>query len=474
MSKKGYFTRIMAGMLIMILLAGCSKGEKIPLNPKSPTVVTLWHSYNAFAKDVFDDYVMEFNDTIGIEIGIVVDTYGYGSSKELDTALYNSANHIIGAEPLPNMAVIYPDSAYRLDQQTPLVSLDTYFLKEELERYQQEFLAEGLWDGSSSPKMIPIAKSTELLYLNQTDWEKFSDMTGIPIESLATWEGLTETAQAYYDWSGGQAFLGFNGFNDFAFLSAAQLNVHPFEEKDGTIQFNFPLEVARRVWDSYYVPHINGWYQSNTYNQDGIKSGKLISFIGSSAGAGYFPKEIIVNEHESYPIDCMVLAYPTFEGGIPYMSQRGANMCVFSSDKAHEYAAAEFIKWFTKPEQNMVFSVSTGYIPVEKDSLSSIPALLNYVGENNNIDAVKKSVTASLEQMNQGKFYAKAAYRGSYESNTVFSESLAKKTALDLEAINIRTGNGEDKESVIEELLDDQNFQKWYLELCSGNGWKSE
>ena len=31
-----------------------------------------------------------------------------------------------------------------------------------------------------------------------------------------------------------------------------------------------------------------GWYESRVYNQDGVKSGKMIAYIGSSAGAGFF------------------------------------------------------------------------------------------------------------------------------------------------------------------------------------------
>ena len=55
----------------------------------------------------------------------------------------------------------------------------------------------------------------------------------------------------------------------------------------------------------------------------GVKSGSLLAYIGSSAGAGYFPKEVIVDGENQYPIECSVRPYPTFEGGHGYMSQRG-------------------------------------------------------------------------------------------------------------------------------------------------------
>ena len=61
-------------------VSGCAQGKKHGLDPKKPTVITVWHAYNAFAKTKFDEKVTEFNETKGLELGIVVDAYGYGSS----------------------------------------------------------------------------------------------------------------------------------------------------------------------------------------------------------------------------------------------------------------------------------------------------------------------------------------------------------------------------------------------------------
>ena len=117
---------------------------------------------------------------------------------------------------------------------------------------------------------------------------------------LKTWEGLAQAAGMYYEWSGGSPFLGMNAFNDFASLTAAQLGEGIRWTQDGS-EFNYSRDTARRVWDAYYVPHIKGWYESRTYNQDGIKSGRLMAYIGSSAGAGFFPQVVIEDEKQSHP-----------------------------------------------------------------------------------------------------------------------------------------------------------------------------
>ncbi|MBT9779459.1 extracellular solute-binding protein [Clostridium sp. MCC353] len=461
-------TLLTGSLLAGTLLTGCSKQETALLNPNEPVVITLWHAYNAYAKAVFDKQVQLFNETVGLEQGIVVDAYGYGTSEELDEALYNSANRMIGASPMPDLFTAYPDSAYRLDQITPLADLRAYFSEEELSAYRPEFLKEGIWGEDNAIKMIPIAKSTELLFVNGTDWDVFKEETNITDNHLSTWEGLAEAARTYYAWSGGKPLLGMNSYNDFAFLTAAQLGVDPYEMDQGNVSgFNYPEEAAKRIWDVYYVPHIMGWYKSQIFNQDGIKSGNLICYIGSSAGAGYFPKHVILNEQNEYEIECRVFPYPVFNGGQEYMTQRGANMGVSASDKVREYAAAEFLKWFTASQQNIEFTVSTGYIPVKEDALSSVSELLQHVKEGDNSEAVKKSASAALNAMKKGIFYSKKVFPGSYRCDELFKESLEKKVEIDLYELEARTAAGETREAVQEELVREDNFKEWYQSLLN-------
>lgn len=458
------FSAVMC-LIMGVFSAGCGKKAETVLDPREPVVINLWHSYNAYAKKEFEQKILEFNETLGKEKGIIIDTFGYGSSEELDRALFNSANKMIGSETLPDIFLAYPDSASRLDSLAPLVAFDKYFSEDELGEYRTEFLGEGIWGEQAAPKMIPVSKSTELLYLNATKWEEFSADTGISEEALKSWEGIAMASEEYYSWSGGEAFFGMNSFNDFALLSAAQLGTFVYQESDGKTVFHYPEEIAKKVWDVYYTPHIKGYYKSNTFNQDGIKSGRLMAYVGSSAGAGYFPPEVIVDGSFSYPIECRVLPYPVFLDGYGYMTQRGANMAVFASEPAREYAAVEFLKWFTEPEQNIEFTISTGYIPVKKAALSSPEALQDYVSGSNNRDAVKKSVATVLEAMNERGFYTKNIFEHAYEANLLFSESLDQKIQLDLNEMALRIERGGERSAIISELTGDKEFEQWYHKL---------
>ena len=68
------------------------------------------------------------------------------------------------------------------------------------------------------------------------------------------------------------------------------------------------------------------------------------------------------------------------------MKQSGANMAVFESGHVHEYASAQFLKWFSQPGQNIRFAVSTGYLPVKTASLESVDTLLKEMGEAENAE----------------------------------------------------------------------------------------
>lgn len=456
---------VLATALALLSLSGCE--AKPRLNPAAPTVVTVWHSYNSYAKTVFDSLVLEFNETVGAEEGIVIDTYNFSDAKLLDDAVYNSANNIIGSEPMPHVFTSYPNNAYRVDRLVPLVLLDKYFSEEELGEYRREFLMEGVWNSGVAPKMLPVAKSTELLYLNQTSWSEFAVATGADIQSLSTWEGLAETAELYYNWSGGSPMLGFNPFNDFMALTSAQFETQPFEISGDKVTFNYNKQLAAKVWEVCYIPHIKGYYGSETYGSDGIKRGSLIGYIGSSAGAGFFPSEVTVSADNIYPIECTVLPYPTFRGSEAYMGQRGANMCIVSSDEAHEYASSVFLKWLTSPEQNLRFTISTGYIPVTNKALSSMNGILETDSVFENKAAVEKCIATTMEGMSTKKVHSQKAFSRSYEASDVFYNSIFTKVQKDLQAIDKREQAGETRQALIAEFTSEDAFEAWYNKLCT-------
>lgn len=81
-----------------------------------------------------------------------------------------------------------------------LADLGEYLTTEEQQTYIAAYLDEGRFD-TGGFKIFPVAKSTELLSVNKTEWDAFSAATGASEADLATWEGIASLAERYYDWT---------------------------------------------------------------------------------------------------------------------------------------------------------------------------------------------------------------------------------------------------------------------------------
>ncbi|KGK85074.1 sugar ABC transporter substrate-binding protein [Desulfosporosinus sp. HMP52] len=465
MRGKGLILFVIAAMLL--LLPGCNliEDDKEPLDPSKPVTVIVWHYYNGHIKDKFDALVADFNETVGVKRGIVVDAQSLGDVEQLANAVYDAANKNIGSQRLPDIFMAYPDNAYRIQMVTELANLEELFSKEELERYRAEFLKEGRFGKEQHLKILPIAKSSEILYVNKTFWDEFSQETGADIQKLKTWEGLIEISELYREHTG-KAFLGIDSSANYMLLSGMQLGREIYSFEDDSVRLNFTEDVARTIWDYYYIPYIKGYFEkSGRFSSDDAKTGTVLAYTGSTAGSGYFPAEVTVQQDEVYTIEPMTLPYPYFGKGKPYAFQQGAGMCVTKSDKAHEFAAGVFLKWFTEPSQNIEFAVSTGYFPVMNESLDGKLLLeeQNKIGQSNS--AIPKMIDSTLQMFKTHTLYFNKPFKGSYEMRLLLESNLSNKITRDLELLDRDVANGEDRTKVIDSLVSDSQFDRWYGQI---------
>lgn len=180
----------------LLLTSGCgtaapaSVASAAPVDAGSPVSITVWNYYNGDQLDAFNSMVDEFNETVGKEKGIEVSSYSQGGVSELETNVLAAAEGKVGADPMPNIFSGYADTTYALDQMGMVVDLSDYLTEEERSAYIDGYLEEGDFSGTGSIKIFPTAKSTELLFLNKTDWEPFAEATGATYDDLQTIEGL--------------------------------------------------------------------------------------------------------------------------------------------------------------------------------------------------------------------------------------------------------------------------------------------
>ena len=368
---------LLCGLCAAALALGCggcsgSAGSEVPAKV---TDITVWTYYNGDQLESFNSLVNQFNETVGAQKGIKVSTESQGSVNDLETSVMDSAEGKVGAAAMPNIFSAYADTAYALDKMGMVVDLAPYLTEEEMAQFVEGYLSEGDFGEDDSIKIFPVAKSTELLFLNDTDWQAFADAAGVRCEDLATMEGLTAAAEKYYNWTDaqtaapddGKALFGRDAMANYMLVGAQQLGDTIFAVKDGRMTVNFERDVARRLWDNYYVPFVRGWFAATgRFRSDDIKTGNVLAYVGSSSSATFFPTRVTNDANESHEISLKTLPAPQFEGGEAVAVQQGAGMVVTAAKEEEVEASVEFLKWFVRAENNIAFSVGSGYLPVTR------------------------------------------------------------------------------------------------------------
>jgi multiple sugar transport system substrate-binding protein len=311
MKKKNNLWTII--ILLFILLPGC--GQQSGLNQKKPVTLTLWHNFGGQMQATMDEQIMEFNATVGKKKGIIINVTSISGSATLQEKLTMIAAGDPGAPEMPDITTCYPATATLLAQKGLLAPLDDYFTAPELSAYLPRFLEEGrLSDGKLY--VFPFAKSTEVLFLNQTLFDHFSSVTGITTESISTFEGVADAAMRYYQWTDeqtpsipndGKAFYTADSVFNLAQVGMEQMGASLFD--GGTLQLNAPE--FERIWNTIFEPAVRGGYAIyKGYSSDLSKTGDLVCSTGSTAGILFYGEEITYPDNTKKTVEYTVLPYP--------------------------------------------------------------------------------------------------------------------------------------------------------------------
>lgn len=462
----------------MLMMQGCAAEkenyDKL-LDPNKPVTLEIWTYYNGTQKAAFDELVTEFNDTVGAEKGIVVEAYSQGNVNDLITKVEEAAEKKVGAGEIPDIFAAYADTAYKVDKLGLVASIDKYMSKEELASYRDEYLNEGQIGEDGSLKIFPIAKSTELMMLNKTDWDRFAEACGVTLDELKTLEGVTKTARTYYEWTDsltpqpndGKAFFGRDAMANYMIIGSRQLGQEIFAVEGNQVTLNLDRDVFKKLWDNYYVPYIRGYFTAQgRFRSDDAKTGDLIALVGSSSGAAYFPKEVAVSDVESYPIESIVAPAPMFEQGEKIAVQQGAGMVVTASDTQHEYASVLFLKWFTEERRNIQFSLASGYLPVKK-AANDFETIKKVIENNAELDSAEMIdvVEVAEKQLSEVQLYTTKAFEGGSDARSLLDTSMQDLAKADCEQVVERLAQGQSLDEATAEFETEAYFDAWFAAL---------
>ncbi len=431
-------------LMMLTLLTGCS-GGKDQLSASDPVTLTMWHVYGSQTESPLNNLVDEFNRTEGKEKGVAVSVVSVSNSTDIDAALISSANSEPGSVALPDLFTAYPRIAEKIGADR-LLDWKAYYSEEELAAYVPDFLNEGLF--GDQLLMLPIAKSTELCFINKTLFERFSAENGATIDDMRDFDKLFALCNAYYDWSEGQTLFQINDFYHYFLVNVASLG-NAFI-KNGKIAFD--SEAFHRVWQPMARAGIyGGLCVQDGYASDRWKTAEVLSNIGSSAGILYLRDYVTYSDNTTEDIETAILPYPSFEGASPAVVQRGTGLFAIRSDnERRNKAAALFASWITRSSHNAEFVTQSGYLPVTNESMSALLANTSTV-ENEKYRMLYDAVSG----MNGSyTFCALPRYEAAADVQSAFEKNVKAVLSSAHEEYVRRVQAGEDAAAVMDELED--------------------
>lgn len=357
---------ILALSLMLITVSGCSSNTL--LDADEPVTLTMWHVYGEQADSPMNRLIEEFNRTEGREKGIVINVTLMSSTAQIGEKLLSAQRGKAGAAAMPDLFFCHNSNAMELGADN-LLDWQDVFSEAELANFVPSFIEDGMVDGQLS--VLPISKSTHLLFIAGNQFSRFSAETGITYNDLSTWERFFAAAETYYNYSGGKPFCAFDYPIRMVELYALEKGADELYTNDGWYDFSEPL--LKEGWDLFANALVKGHViVSDLYSNTQVMTGEVMCGMGSSTSILYYNDTVTYPDNTSEPMDLQVLPTPTANESAPLVTQAGVGLCAYKTTEQKAEAAEVFAKWLTEGERNLAFCVETGYMPVSTDAFDAI------------------------------------------------------------------------------------------------------
>lgn len=427
-------------------------------NENELVVITMWHVYGGQTDSPLNNLIDEFNSTVGAEQGIFVRVDAVSNSNNIHKGILSSVNNEPGAGKLPDIFASYPKTILAMPDDNILVDYNDYFTDDELSAFVPAFLDEGkIGDRLLG---LPVAKSTEIMFVNQTAFDRFSAETGVKVSDMYTWDGLFDVSKQYTNWSDsktpetlndGKSLLAHDYHFNYFQVGVESLNENFFTENS----LNFSKTFGN-VWQPYADAVLNGgvWLKGG-YATEPLRTGDAIVSVASSASVLYYSNKVTYPDNTTETVEFTAHPVPTFENGEPLVMQRGVGMYTVKSTPEKEKAAVAFLKWLTEPEINTKFVTKAGYMPVTSESFDKYLAPAVETIDN---PMYKELYKAFIKTQENYTFYNAPLHPNYLDLEMRFEEQI--RYHFEAEKLNYLSTEGNISDEIISDSLD--KFKKNY------------
>ena len=110
-SARKLFLLLLIFSISICCLSGCNKSE---LDKNKPVTLTMWHVYGEQADSPMNRLIDEFNETVGMEKGIIINVTAMSNASKIGEKLLDAHNKIPGSAEMPDLFFAHKSNALEL------------------------------------------------------------------------------------------------------------------------------------------------------------------------------------------------------------------------------------------------------------------------------------------------------------------------------------------------------------------------
>lgn len=293
----------------------------------------------------------------------------------------------------PDIAVCYPDHVALFNKTKSVVQLDNLIINKDvgITKAQKDDFIKGYYNegnsfGDGLMYTLPFSKSTEVLYINKTEFQKLN------LDYPTTWFSATydengkptdKTSMEYVCEKLLQADpncipLGYDSEANWFITMCEQMNI-PYTTASGTDHFLFNNDQAKEVmlklnkWKQkgyFTTQNIYGAYTSGLFVATKSNEKKSYMSIGSSAGATH---QRPTKTDDGYPFDVDITPIPQANANNKKVISQGPSLCLFNHGDQQKVLASWLLMRFLTTDVTFqaLYADASGYVPVLKSVASN-------------------------------------------------------------------------------------------------------
>ena len=385
---------------------------------EAPITITFYHSMGKNLQDVLNASIADFNEKYP---NITVEHSSYGS---YDGVLSQVKTELTVGDH-PNLAYCYADhvAVYNISGATQTLDIllndEEYgFTEDEINNFIDGALAEGKTFGDDKTYLLPIAKSTEVLYYNKTFFEKHN------LTVPTTWDEMEAVCKKIKEIEPGCIPLGYDSESNW-FITMVEQSKSTDTEGTAENPFAFDNETNRKFVEKFRTWYENKWvtteqlsggYTSALFTGESDSGTRCYMCIGSTGGATYQqPNQV----NGVYDFQVGINPIPQLDKENPKVISQGPSICVFKDNDPQKVLATWLFAKHLATDEVFQASVSmtNGYAPVIK-SITDNPVYAEFLAGaetdgtmNIQAYAVKVALEQSSAMFVSDAFYGSAVAR---------------------------------------------------------------